>query len=167
MLKLMKQLNSENLLVLLRICLGFVFLWAFLDKLLGLGFATKVSSSWVNGVSPTAGFLKFGTEGPLTSLFSALSGNIVIDILFMVGLLCVGVSLILGIGTKIAGWSGSLMMALIYLSLFPPENNPLIDEHVIYIVVLLIFANSELGRDFSLYSRWRKSNLARKYPLLA
>ena len=38
-----------------RIMLGFVFLWAFLDKTMGLGFATKYGESWVNGVSPTAG----------------------------------------------------------------------------------------------------------------
>jgi thiosulfate dehydrogenase (quinone) large subunit len=44
-----------------RVVLGAIFFWAFLDKLLGLGYATKASSAWINGGSPTRGFLTFGT----------------------------------------------------------------------------------------------------------
>ena len=38
----------------LRIALGFVFLWTFLDKTFGLGFATPAEKAWVTGASPTA-----------------------------------------------------------------------------------------------------------------
>ena len=31
-----------------RILLGIVFLWAYFDKLFGLGFATKAAKAWVN-----------------------------------------------------------------------------------------------------------------------
>ena len=37
----------------LRIVLGFTFLWAFVDKLFGLGYATPSERSWINGGSPT------------------------------------------------------------------------------------------------------------------
>ena len=33
----------------LRIATGLVFLWAFLDKLLGLGYATPTDRAWING----------------------------------------------------------------------------------------------------------------------
>ena len=36
----------------LRIALGWVFLWAFLDKLFGLGFATAAENAWINGGCP-------------------------------------------------------------------------------------------------------------------
>lgn len=47
----------------IRIALGWVFLWAFLDKTFGLGFATPSAKSWLNGGSPTNGFLG-SAKGP-------------------------------------------------------------------------------------------------------
>ena len=44
-------------LAVLRIATGFVFLWAFLDKTFGWGYATTSEHSWINGGSPTKGFL--------------------------------------------------------------------------------------------------------------
>ncbi|MEV4461832.1 hypothetical protein AB0J39_38970, partial [Microbispora sp. NPDC049633] len=41
-----------------RIAIGWVFLWAFLDKTFGFGFATPAAKAWTNGASPTTGFLK-------------------------------------------------------------------------------------------------------------
>ena len=41
----------------IRLALGWVFLWAFLDKLFGLGHATPAKRAWINGGSPTKGFL--------------------------------------------------------------------------------------------------------------
>ena len=41
-------------LALSRILLGFVFLWAFLDKTFGLGFATAAEKAWVAGGSPSS-----------------------------------------------------------------------------------------------------------------
>ena len=150
----------------LRLVMSGIFLWAFFDKLLGLGFATESSKSWLSGASPTSGFLKFGTEGSaLSSYFQSLSGNIFVDLLFMSGLLLVGSALLLGIGLRIAGFAGSLMMFLIYLSLFPPENNPLLDEHILYIVVLLGISGSNAGKYFGLGNAWVKTKLVKKYPL--
>jgi len=39
----------------MRILLGIIFLWAFVDKLFGLGFATSSAKSWLGGASPTSG----------------------------------------------------------------------------------------------------------------
>ena len=48
--------NAWQLLGFARILVGFVFLWAFVDKTFGLGVATKAKDAWINGVSPTTGF---------------------------------------------------------------------------------------------------------------
>lgn len=141
-------------------------LWAFFDKLLGLGFATALDKSWLAGVSPTAGFLKFGSQGFFASFFHSLSGNILIDILFMAGLFSIGLCLLLGIGVRIACSSGALMMFLMYLSLVPPANNPLIDEHIVYILVFILLAKRSNNQSFGFSSKWQKLNVVKKYPIL-
>ncbi len=91
-----------------RLGLGFVFLWAFLDKTFGLGKATPAEKSWLNGGSPTRGFLS-SVEGPFAGVFNGLAGNVVADWLFMAGLAGIGIALIAGIGMRIAAVSGVLM----------------------------------------------------------
>jgi thiosulfate dehydrogenase [quinone] large subunit len=108
-------------LAMLRIGMGWIFFWAFLDKLFGLGFATEASKSWLSGNSPTTGFLKFATHGPFKPFFESLAGNPIVDWLFMLGLFGIGLALILGIGLKIATQTGSLLLFLMWASLLPPE----------------------------------------------
>ncbi len=150
----------------LRVLLGVTFLWAFIDKLFGLGFATKPEQSWLAGSSPTAGYLTHAVHGPLATFYASLVGNPLVDWLFMLGLLLIGLSLILGIGMRIACWSGMVLLSLMYLSAFPPANNPLIDEHIIYIVILFALANSDAGNTWGLGESWSKSKLVKQNPLL-
>ena len=158
--------TAKILIAFVRILIGFIFFWAFLDKVVGLGFATKPNASWLSGASPTSGFLKFGTHGPLAPLYQQLAGSPVVDWLFMLGLLGIGVALLLGIGLRIAAVSGALMMLLIYSSLFPPQNNPFIDEHIVYILLLLLFPFADAGETFGLGSWWKSQALVRRYPWL-
>ncbi len=81
----MSYKKKECILSLLRIGLGWIFLWGFIDKLFGLGFATKAEDAWLLGGSPTFGFLNFGTKGPFMELYKSLAGNAVVDWLFMLG----------------------------------------------------------------------------------
>src|SRR5919112_1332225 len=83
-----------------RISIGWVFLWAFLDKTFGFGFATPAAKAWINGGSPTKGFLSNVEVGPLQSFFHSIAGNPVVDWLFLLGLLGIGVALIAGIGFR-------------------------------------------------------------------
>lgn len=134
-------MNYKNLVyVVLRVSMGFVFLWAFLDKTFGLGFATTVEKAWINGGSPTTGFLSFATKGPFAELFQSLAGSPVVDWLFMLGLLGVGIALIFNRYIKWGALVGSIMLLLMYLAVLPPENNPIIDDHIIYILVLAVLA---------------------------
>ena len=146
--------NAWYALALTRIMLGFIFLWAFVDKTFGLGFATKSADAWVNGASPTAGFLKFGVnpDSPVASLMQGLAGQAWVDWLFMAGLFGIGLALILGIGLRLAAVSGSLLMIMMWLALVPLENNPIIDDHLVYAAALWVIALSR--REWSLTDWW-------------
>ena len=151
---------------LLRISMGFIFLWAFLDKLLGLGFATSPERSWLAGESPTYGFLTQGTHGPFKPFFENLAGNPFVDWLFMLGLLGIGIALMLGIARKLSTLSGSLMLILMYLAAFPPPNNPLIDDHIVYVFVLQLLLQLHSGDVMGFGKQWEKTELVKKYSFL-
>lgn len=124
----------------LRLSMGFIFLWAFLDKTFGLGFATVSEKAWTNGGSPTYGFLTHAVKGPFAEFFTSLAGNNLVDWLFMLGLLGVGVTLLVNRFVILGALAGSAMLLLMYLAVLPPENNPLIDDHIVYILVLALIA---------------------------
>ncbi len=120
--------------------MSFVFLWAFLDKTFGLGFATAKASAWIAGGSPTSGFLLHGTHGPFATFFQSLANSGIVDWLFMLGLLGIGLALLIPKYLKWGALAGIVMMLLMYLASFPPENNPVVDDHLIYILVFAILA---------------------------
>ena len=58
----------------------------------------------------------------------------------MLALLGIGLGLLLRRYVKWGAVVGMVLMLLMYLATFPPENNPIIDDHIIYILVLAILA---------------------------
>ena len=149
-----------------RICLGWVFLWAFLDKLAGLGFSTPAENAWLNGGSPTAGFLTNAVSGPFEGVFGSLAGVFWADPLFMVGLLGIGAALILGIGERIAAASGALMMILMWAAVLPLDTNPFMDDHIVYALVLVGLALVRSGETLGLGRWWGSTSLVRRVPAL-
>ena len=128
---------NKTVVALLRIFLGFIFLWAFVDKLIGLGFATPSARAWIHGGSPTFGFLSAAAKGPFTLFFHSLAGNPLIDIVFMAGLLFVGVTLLVNRMVRWGSIAGLLMVLLMYIAVLPPANNPILDEHLVYAVIFI------------------------------
>ncbi|MFI6485386.1 DoxX family protein [Nonomuraea sp. NPDC050663] len=148
-----------------RIALGFIFLWAFLDKTFGLGFSTPAQNAWINGGNPTAGYLG-GVEGPFSGMFHAMAGNPVVNVLFMAGLLGVGLALILGIGMRVAAVAGALMMVFMWMASLPMTSNPVIDDHLIYALVLVGLAAAKAGDTYGLGRAWGRTALVRNQPWL-
>ncbi|MBP6038467.1 MAG: hypothetical protein KA604_03995 [Candidatus Saccharimonas sp.] len=162
-----KSVNYEKawyVLAVARVMLGFVFLWAFLDKTLGLGFATQHGKAWLDGVSPTTGFLKFGVneKSPLFDFFQSLAGNPLVDWLFMLGLLGIGLALMLGIGLRVAAVAGTTLLMMMWAAEVPLENNPLVDDHMVYSVMLWVFAFAP--RKWSFIDQWLQNSYAKKNP---
>jgi thiosulfate dehydrogenase [quinone] large subunit len=150
----------------LRIGLGWIFLWAFLDKMFGWGFATEEADAWVNGGSPTEGFLTFGTSGPFADLYQDIAGDAWADVLFMVGLAGIGIALIAGIGMRIAAATGALLMVLMWSAALAPENNPFMDDHLIYAGLLVGLALVGAGDTLGFGKVWAHTPLVRRLPWL-
>ncbi|PRZ05247.1 thiosulfate dehydrogenase [quinone] large subunit [Isoptericola sp. CG 20/1183] len=142
-----------------RLLLAVVFLWPVADKAFGLGYATPPEAAWLTtGTSPTAGYLEHA-GGPLSGGFAALSGPVV-DALYMLGLLGTGLALLLGIGMRAAAVAGGLLMLSLWLSTWPfaaGSHNPLVDEHVVYIALLVTLALTRAGDTWGLGRAWAAS----------
>ncbi len=169
--------KSFYALALARIGIGFIFLWAFIDKLFGLGFSTcrdsatnavhlACSAAWAHGGSPTAGYLGHATSGPFASLYHHLAGHNWVDYLFMAGLLAIGVGLILGIGMRLVTVAGMLLLLLMWSSALWPAQNPFVDEHVIYIFVLAALGLSNSQQKWGLRGWWTNTGLVKAAPFL-
>lgn len=154
-------------LAVLRLAIGFTFLWAFLDKAFGFGYATPAERAWINGGAPTKGFLSSVEIGPFETAFHSIAGAWWADTLFMLGLLGIGVAVMLGVGLRISAVAGTVMMALMWLAEFPlatltnagdpsGSTNPLVDYHVIYALVLIAVAATAAGNTWGLGRAWQR-----------
>jgi thiosulfate dehydrogenase (quinone) large subunit len=144
---------ARYLLAGIRIALGFVFLWAFLDKVYGLGFATASAKSWLNGGNPTKGFLS-SSKGPFSGFFHAIAGTGFANVLFMGALLAISTALILGIGMRLAAAGGALLTVMMWAVVLPPVSNPIMDDHLIYAAILIVLALLGAGNTLGLGRTW-------------
>lgn len=152
---------------LLRLSIGFVFLWAFLDKFFGLGYSTPSERAWISGGSPTKGFLSHVDIGPFQSAFNSIAGTWWADTLFMLGLLGVGLAVMLGVFLNVSAIAGTLMMVLMWAAEWPlaqftstgdpsGSTNPFMDYHLIYALVLIVLAVLGAGRYFGIAPWWAR-----------
>lgn len=159
--------SAGKALAVLRITTGFVFLWAFLDKMFGLHYSTPSSKAWIHGGSPTKGFLSSVQVGPLRSTFHSMAGDSWVNWLFMLGLLGIGVALMTGIALRVAAVSGVAVLAMMWLAEFPlaqhshvgapsGSTNPLIDYHVIYAIALVVVAATYAGNTWGFGRFWAR-----------
>ena len=157
-----------------RILLGFTFLWAFLDKMFGWGYST--TDGWLFGAgkgNPTAGFLKFGVNpnGPFHTFYTNLapsSPSGIVNWLFMGALLGAGITLVFGVAMRIGCIGSALLLISMFLAVAPwakyedkggstvASNNPLLDEHITYAATLMVLMFICAGRYWGL-GRWWES----------
>lgn len=160
-----------------RLSLGWIFLWAFLDKLLALGFATGRNpktgtidafgpAAWIHGGSPTMGFLKFATTGPLAGFYQSFAGTAWADWLFMIGLAGIGLALVLGIGMRVATVTGVALLVMMWSAALWPANNPFMDDHLIYALVLVMLLLTGAGKTLGLGRAWERLRFVQRHPIL-
>ena len=168
---------ASKALAVLRISTGFVFLWAFLDKTFGFGYATPSAKAWIHGGNPTKGFLSSVDVGPFQSLFHTMAGTWYANGLFMLAMLAVGVALIAGIGMRIAAGAGVLVLAMMWFAEYPlaqhtadgkpaGSSNPITDYHLIYAVGLVVLALTYAGHTWGLGRRWAQLPFVQKHRWL-
>jgi thiosulfate dehydrogenase (quinone) large subunit len=161
----------------LRLIIGWTFLWAFFDKLLALGYSTGKDpvtgnvdrfgdAAWIHGGSPTEGFLGFAADGPFQSFYNSIAGDAWADWAFMLGLLAIGISLTFGIFSRLGTFAGVVMYLLMWTVVLPPENNPFTDEHLIGAAAVLVCGLYGAGRYLGLGRWWNKQTIVNTYPVL-
>jgi thiosulfate dehydrogenase [quinone] large subunit len=155
----------------LRLAIGFEFAWAFLDKTFGLGYATPAAHAWIKGFSPTTGFLSGVNTGPFQALFHSMAGVVLVDWLFMLGLLSVGVGLILGVALRPAAVIGITMLLLMYAATWPfatvgggqptGSTNPFVDDHIVSTMGLIVIGALASLRVGVVSRRWSALSFVR------
>lgn len=150
-----------------RIATGFIFLWAFLDKAFGWHYATGSGKGWIDGGSPTKGFLSGVSAGPLQSFFHHIAGQGWTDWLFMLALLGIGIALTTGIALRLTAAAGTILMAMMWAAEWPPaqhlstgapsmSSNPIVDYHLIYALAMILFALAAAGSTWGLSHIWAR-----------
>lgn len=169
----------------LRLLIGFEFLWAFLDKTWGLGFATERADAWVNGGSPASGAVMFALQGPFQGFYETITGGQAmvfgpdgvpaggapvatwVDWVYMLSMLLIGLGLVTGVMTRLAAIGGIVWMTIFYTATaIWPEFNPFVDEHVIATVALVGILIVDAGRYLGLGPIWQRFLVVRRHPIL-
>lgn len=160
------QMVNRYLLAMLRLALAWEFLWAFGDKVFGWGFATPSERSWLNGGSPTRGFLENSAAGPFESFYRSIAGDGWANWLFMLGLLGIGLALLFGVGMRVAAITGTVLLVMMWSVALPPANNPFLDEHLIEALALIVLARFNAGDTLGLGRWWASTSVVRRFPAL-
>ncbi|MEX0932858.1 MAG: hypothetical protein WDZ77_02040 [Candidatus Pacearchaeota archaeon] len=154
--------SRQNLtLGILRIGFGLVLLWAFFDKLLGLGFGTVRGNAWINGISPTKEFLQNETSGIFINFYYWLSNFAIIDWLFMLGLFGIGISLTFGIANKLGTYLGFTLFILMWAGNLPPTHHPFIEKQLIYAITLLVIFHFKGNEYLGFGKKWKNLKIVK------
>lgn len=144
-------------LFLLRLALGLLFFYAGITKILDPNFS---AAGYLNSAKTFTGLYQW----------FASSANIGwINFVNEWGLTLLGVSLILGIGVRLSSVLGAALMLLYY---FPVLDFPyvarsyLVDEHIIYALVLVLFATLRAGRVYGLEHWCSGLPICSRFPAL-
>ncbi len=151
---------------LLRIGLGWLYVWGFVSQALGVGytndgdtwhFSFSTDAGWITSgfkTSPTEGYIGSAAGGWLNdTLLDGLPTGIE-DTLWIFAMGGLGLALTLGIFSRIAGWGGLALNLIVWFATFPPENNPVLDgEHFAFgfgiLLVMWLQASNYWG-----FGRW-------------
>jgi thiosulfate dehydrogenase [quinone] large subunit len=168
-------------LAVLRIAFGLTFLWAFFDKLLALGYSTGAvlneqgtktgidffsKDAWINGGNPTLGFLKFGASGPFKGFYNAIAGETWVNVLFMLGLLAIGIALTFGIAMRLGTIAGFVMYVMMWTVALWPANNPVLDDHILGALSMVVLGLALAGDTWGAGRIWARTQLVRRFPIL-
>jgi thiosulfate dehydrogenase [quinone] large subunit len=145
----------ENVsLFLLRVGVGWLMFYAGITKVL-------------NPVWSAEGYLRSAKTFP--GFYQWLAGPGILPVINFVnewGLTMLGVSLILGIAVRLSSVLGAVLMILYWFPVlqFPyVEHGFLVDDHVVYALVLLYFAAVRAGRVWGLESWCANLPICRKF----
>jgi thiosulfate dehydrogenase (quinone) large subunit len=152
--------------VAIRLCMAWTFLWPFFDKLIGLNHQTTTAQAWINGGNPTKGFLS-GSVGFLSGFYTSIAGAGIVNWLFMIGLLAIGIALAFGIAMRFAAVAGSIMLVAMWSASLPPSDDLILDNHIIYALLLIGLVVVGAGKTFGFGRKWEGIGFVKRHRWLA
>ena len=151
--------QSQKLSVfLLRISIGWFMFYAGITKILDPNWS---AAGYLKGAKLFVGFYQW-----------MLSPGIlpVINFVNEWGLTLLGVSLILGVFVRLSSILGAILMLLYYFPIldfpYPNPHSYIVDEHVIYALVLILFAAIRAGRVWGLENWCSNLPICSRFPRL-
>ena len=84
----------------------------------------------------------------------------------MIGLAGIGIALMLGVTMRIAAAAGALLLVMMWSAVLPPENNPFMDDHIVYALVLVALALTSAGKTLGLGRVWERIPLVARHGFL-
>jgi len=168
-------LTRNQVLLVLRVTMGIVFLYAGLEKVFGFGTPDAFLKF------DASGFLAFGTLGtwpgaaadaivnPTHGFWVSVSKDAgwmgVINFLVPFGQVCIGLSLILGLATRFAAAMGTLMMALFFIAAWD-FGFGVINQHFVYGIVTAGLGIMAAGEAYGLDAVLDRSEVVTHTPVL-
>ena len=147
--------SSLFILGILRIALGWLFLYAGLTKIIN---PSWTASSYLSAAKTFPEFYLWLTSDSILPIVNFINEW---------GLVLLGISLILGIGVRLSSVLGVILMILYYLPIleFPTIGHGyIVDEHIVYALVLTFFAAVRAGRYWGLESWCASLPICRRFP---
>ena len=142
----------------LRLAIGWLMFYAGMTKILDPNWS---AAGYTNGAKTFSGFYQWLASPGIMPVVNL--GN-------EWGLALLGLSLILGIGVALSSILGAVLMLLYYLPIldfpYPNPHSFLVDEHIIYIFVFLLFASLRAGRVWGMENWCSNLPVCRKFPKL-
>ncbi|MFT4009471.1 MAG: hypothetical protein QM655_05450 [Nocardioidaceae bacterium] len=84
----------------------------------------------------------------------------------MLGLLGIGLALTYGVGMRSACVAGFVMYLMMWTVVLPPENNPVLDEHVLGAISMVVLGLTYSGDTWGFGKAWGKTKLVQGNPVL-
>ena len=107
-----------------------------------------------------------GADGPFADFYHGIAGATWANWLFMLGLAGIGIALIAGIAMRITAGAGALLLVLMWSVVLPPANNPFMDDHLVYALVLILLAGLGAGRFVGLGGAWERLAIVKRFGFL-
>ncbi len=145
-------------LLLLRLSLGSLFLYAGITKVLD---PTWSAAFYLKGAKTFPDFYNW-----------FLQPNILPTVNFLNewGLTLIGLSLILGIFVRISGAGGILLMLLYYFPIlngaYPNPQSFIVDQHIVFVTALFVLVSFRAGRVFGLEKWCSNLPVCSRFPKL-
>ena len=145
-------------LFLLRVGTGWLMFYAGITKILNPAWS---AAGYLKGAKSFVGFYNWLSQPDILP---------VVNFINEWGLTLLGISLILGIGVRLSSILGGVLMLLYYFPIldfpYPNPHSYIVDEHIIYILVLLFLAAVRAGRVWGLENWCDNLPICAKYPKL-